>query len=218
MHGAMCPCACPCVPCSHFSPSHPFPLPCWINVSTHLHSLGQRRGKISSLINSEAKFMQGTTHALYYTMKAAGNNSSVLRNGATGCSKNTYIYKMSPPTCASWGWMGAGAGESWVGMTQELWPCCLPGTLSSTGKGKDRLVAKGPAESQSPLGCRLVVLPSFLWFPCGVGSEADFGVSLAEPSCWGPAPSVPHQEQSPGWGWQQKFQAGWMSWMGSEVP
>lgn len=145
---AMCPCACTCVPCSRFSPSHPFPLLCWINVSTHLHSLGQRRGKISSLISSGAEFMHGTTHALYYSTKAAGNNSSVLRNRATSCSKNTYIYKMSPPTCVSWGWMGAGAGEGCMGMTQELWPCWLPGTLGSTGK--DSLVAKGPAESQGP--------------------------------------------------------------------
>lgn len=66
VHGAMCPCACTCVPCSPFSPSHPFPLLCWINVSTHLHSPGQKRGKISSLISSRAKFMQGTTQALYY--------------------------------------------------------------------------------------------------------------------------------------------------------
>lgn len=55
---------------------------------------------------------------------------------------------MSPPSCVSWGWMGAGAGEGWMGVTQELWPCWLPSTLSSSGK--DRLVAKGPAESQGP--------------------------------------------------------------------
>lgn len=77
-----------CVPYSHFSPSSPFPAPLMDERKALVYTIRDREGKkISLLIRSEAKFMQGTTHALYYTMKAVGNNSSVPRNRDTHCSK-----------------------------------------------------------------------------------------------------------------------------------